>query len=194
MQEQSITAGQFSFQAGLPIFLVAVVGGLSSVGTGLFTGAALVGPISALVEVAPGLQNFTALLPGLAGITLGRSPSGVVPMMRGQWAPVARRKALALGLLVVALVLWVLRLTGAVNGWVLFWGTLIAALAVQLHGRSRDGQGQRGPAAGVGASGASGVAGAASLPGPDVPVEWWGLGRPWRAEDEEVLDRVIARG
>jgi branched-chain amino acid transport system permease protein len=203
MQEQSITAGQFSFQAGLPIFLVAVVGGLSSVGTGLFTGTALVGPISALVEVAPGLQNFTALLPGLAGITLGRSPSGVVPMMRGQWAPVVRRKALALGLLGVALVLWVLRLTGAVSGWVLFWGTLIAALAVQLYGRSREAESQRGAvavAAMVGASGASGVAdvareaGAASLPRPDVPVEWWGLGRPWRAEDEEVLDRVIARG
>src|SRR5580692_3034282 len=34
MQQQSVTSTQFTFQAGLPIFLVAVVGGLSSVGTG----------------------------------------------------------------------------------------------------------------------------------------------------------------
>jgi branched-chain amino acid transport system permease protein len=26
----------------------------------------------------------------------------------------------------------------------------------------------------------------------DIPVEWWGLKRPWRAEDEEVLDHAVA--
>jgi branched-chain amino acid transport system permease protein len=204
MQEQSVTAGQFSFQAGLPIFLVAVVGGLSSVGTGLFTGAAYIGPINALVEVASGLQNFTALLPGLAGVGLGRSPSGVIPTLRVQWAPVARRKVLALGLLGLVLAGWVLRLTGVINGWVLFWGTVIAALAVQLYARSREGEsrqgravtvaGVSGEAGAVGALAPSGTAAGASPPGADVPVEWWGLERPWRAEDEEVLDRVIARG
>ncbi len=65
MQQQTITAAQFSFQAGLPIFLIAVVGGLASVGTGLFTGTALIGPINAIIEVAPGLLNFTGLLPAL---------------------------------------------------------------------------------------------------------------------------------
>ena len=38
MQQQSITAVQFSFQAGLPIFLLAVVSGLASVGSGLSAG------------------------------------------------------------------------------------------------------------------------------------------------------------
>ena len=212
MQQQSIVAGQFSFQAGLPIFLVAVVAGLSSVGTGLFTGTALIGPISALTEVAAGLQNFTALLPGLAGVGLGRSPAGVIPLLRSQWSPVARRKTLAGGLLALIAVLWALRLAGVVNGWVLFWGTLVAALAVQLYARARDGASPPAAAAASPAVTAGGQrvpgpvppaasrqfgaaqAAAAGLPEPDVPVEWWGLRRPWRADDEEVLDRVIARG
>jgi branched-chain amino acid transport system permease protein len=213
MQQQSIVAGQFSFEAGLPIFLVAVVAGLSSVGAGLFTGAVLIGPLNALPQVAPSLQNFTALLPGLAGIGLGRNPAGIIPMMRAQWAPVARRAGLAAGLVVVLAALWVLRLAGVVDGWVLFWGSLIAAVAVRLYAQSRDRAGKPGPARAAASQPAGGahrkrIAGAApdtavsangqaagsGPPAPDVPVEWWGLGRPWRADDEEVLDRVIARG
>jgi branched-chain amino acid transport system permease protein len=29
---------------------------------------------------------------------------------------------------------------------------------------------------------------------PEIPVEWWGVRRPWQAEDEKVLDRAIIRG
>src|SRR5258708_13262460 len=99
MQQESVIGTQFAFQAGLPIFLIAVVGGLSSVGAGLFTGTALIGPINAIIEVAPKLLNFTGLLPALTGIGLGRSPSGVISLLRGEWAPVARRRALLGGLL-----------------------------------------------------------------------------------------------
>jgi branched-chain amino acid transport system permease protein len=207
MQQQSILPAQFSFQAGLPLFLIAVVGGLSSVGTGLFTGTALIGPISGLNEVAAGLTNFTALLPGLAGIGLGRSPAGVLPLLREEFTPVARRAALRFGLLGVVAALWVLRLTGVVNGWVLFWGTAIIAVGVQLYAKATD----QGTAPATAARSASAPAGgahrkrtsapAAAGPGqdfpadtPDVPVEWWGLRRPWRDDDEEVLDRAVARG
>ena len=181
MQQQSIVAGQFSFEAGLPIFLIAVVAGLSSVGAGLFTGTALIGPLNAMSEVAQSLQNFAALLPGLAGIGLGRNPAGLIPMLRAQWAPVARRAALAAGLVLVVVLLWVLRLAGAINGWGLFWGSLFVALAVQLYAQARDGKGAAADRSGESTA-------------PDVPVEWQGLRRPWRADDEEVLDRVISRG
>jgi branched-chain amino acid transport system permease protein len=200
-------AGQFSFEAGLPIFLVAVVAGLSSVGAGLFTGTALIGPLNAMTEVAAGLQNFAALLPGLAGIGLGRSPAGIIPMMRAQWAPVARRTALAAGLAVLVAALWALRLAGVVNGWVLFWGSLVIAFAVQVYAKSRDQRALSGViadgtaivpgGAAIAAGGAAGPAGLAGPAGdrePDIPVEWRGLRRPWRPDDEEVLDRVIARG
>jgi branched-chain amino acid transport system permease protein len=185
MQLQSIIAGQFAFQVGLPIFLVAVVGGLSWVGTGLFTGTLLIGPLGALSEIAPGLSNLAALLPGLAGIGLGRNPAGLIPAMRAQSAALGRRKALLAGLLVVIAALWALRLTGAINGWAFCWGTIVISLAAQLYARSRQ---ESGPAPQpVAEPGQQ----AATKP---VKVEWWGLERPWRAEDEEVLDRVIARG
>jgi branched-chain amino acid transport system permease protein len=39
------------------------------------------------------------------------------------------------------------------------------------------------------------LAGMVARPSPEeVPVEWWGVRRPWRADDREVLDRAIAGG
>jgi branched-chain amino acid transport system permease protein len=82
MQQQSVTATQFSLIAGLPLFLLAVVGGLASVGDGLFTGATTNGAFTALVEVAPWSANLAALLPALAGLGLGRNPDGLIPTLR----------------------------------------------------------------------------------------------------------------
>jgi branched-chain amino acid transport system permease protein len=88
------------------------------------------------------------------------------------------RIALAAALSVSAL-LWGLRLASAINGWVLFWGVAAVAVAVRLYAAARP-QPLTEPAA-------------EPRPAP-VPVEWWGLRRPWRADDEEVLDRAVARG
>ncbi|MBW8482639.1 branched-chain amino acid ABC transporter permease [Actinomadura parmotrematis] len=125
MQLRSVTADQFSLVAGLPVFLVAVIGGLGAIGCGLFTGTAYIGPVNLLVALAPGSQNLVALLPGLAGLGLARNPDGLIPAMR------AGVRRLAQGL------------------------------------TARRGESE-------------------------VPVEWWGVRRPWRPEDGEVLARGIA--
>ena len=175
MQQQSITATQFTFEAGLPLFLVAVVGGLASVSTGLFAGFALGGSFAALVEVLPRANNLAALLPGLAGIGIGSNPDGLVPRLRQDWAPVARHRiALSVALGFSAL-LWGLRLAGVVNGWVLFWGAVAAAIVLRIYVSTRTPP-------------------VAEPLQAEVPVEWWGLRRPWQDEDEEVLDRAVARG
>ena len=175
MQQQSVVAQQFSMVTGLPIFLVAVVGGLAFVGDGLFTGAALEGPLNALVAVAPWASNLAALLPALAGVGLGRNPRGVLPEMRRPWEPV-RRDPVALTVLLGGLALaWVLRLAHVINGWAFFFVALVLALAVPPLAASR-------------------VARRAAPVEPEVPVEWRGVRRPWRAEDEEVLARGIAGG
>jgi branched-chain amino acid transport system permease protein len=189
MQQQSITSTQFTFEAGLAIFLLAIVGGAASVGTGLFAGTALIG-LNALVAVAAWAQNPASLLPGLAGMAFGRSPDGVVPYIRRDWAPVARHRVLLAAAVFVSALLWALRLAGVVNGWVLFWGVALVAVAVRGYAGARSAAVAR-PEGGV-----AGSAGAGAQPASAdaVPVEWWGLRRPWRAEDEEVLDRAIARG
>jgi branched-chain amino acid transport system permease protein len=225
MQQQSITSTQWTFEAGLPIFLLAVVGGAAYVGAGLFAGTALMG-LNALVAVAAWAQNPASLLPGLAGTVFGRSPDGLVPLIRRDWAPVARNRVALIAAVAVSAALWALRLAGLVNGWVLFWGVALAAVALRGYAgaRSADGQvaaagvaGSAGagvglpgaraaavarPDGGVGRSGEAASAPAAGVGTPPatadaadaIPVEWWGLRRPWRAEDEEVLDRAVARG
>jgi branched-chain amino acid transport system permease protein len=130
MQLGTITADNFNLVAGLPIFLVAVIGGLGAVGNGLFTGAAYIVPVNGLVALIPPAHNVAALLPALAGMGLARSPDGVVPHLRRD---------------------------------------LAARFSAPARRARRDVQSE-----------------------PEVPVEWWGVRRPWRAEDGEVLARGIS--
>jgi branched-chain amino acid transport system permease protein len=87
MQQGSVTAGQFSFVTGLPWFLLAVIGGLGTVGTGLFAGMAYVGGTNVLIAIAPWSTNIVAVLPGLTGVALGRNPEGLVPELRRRAMP-----------------------------------------------------------------------------------------------------------
>ncbi|MFJ3775812.1 ABC transporter permease [Streptomyces sp. NPDC090075] len=169
MQQRAITAEQFNLVAGLPIFLVAVIGGLGAVGTGLFTGTAYLGP-NILTGMASWTQNIVALLPALAGMGLGHSPEGIGARFRRQWEPLGRDPA-ALPVLLAALALgWVLRLTGAIDGWTFLIGSLVVGFALRAWAAAR-----RQPETEQ-----------------DVPVEWWGVRRPWRPEDREVLVRATA--
>ncbi|MEU1165602.1 ABC transporter permease, partial [Streptomyces sp. NPDC005921] len=169
MQQRAITAEQFNLVAGLPIFLVAVIGGLGAVGTGLFTGTAYLGP-NILTGMASWTQNIVALLPALAGMGLGHSPEGIGARFRRQWEPLGRDPA-ALPVLLAALALgWVLRLTGAIDGWTFLIGSLVVGLALRAWAAAR-----RQPETEQ-----------------DVPVEWWGVRRAWRPEDGEVLVRATA--
>jgi branched-chain amino acid transport system permease protein len=170
MQLRSVTAEQFTFVAGLPIFLVAVIGGLGAVGAGLFTGVAYVWPVAALTAVAPWASNIVALLPSLAGIGLGRAPDGIVARFRRDWAPLGRDRVALMALAGGFAALWVLRLADVIGGGLLLLGALVVALALR------------------------GFAAARERAEPEIPVEWWGVRRPWRAGDGEVLDRVVAGG
>ena len=92
MQLGSVTAEQFNFVAGLPIFLVAVIGGLGTVGTGLFSGLTYAGVLNALTAILPWTQNLATVLPGLSGIALGSNPSGVIPELRRQTLSMTHRR------------------------------------------------------------------------------------------------------
>jgi branched-chain amino acid transport system permease protein len=171
MQQRSITAEQFNLVAGLPIFLVAVIGGLGAVGGGLFSGTAFVGP-NILLGLASWTQNVISVLPALAGMGLGHSPEGIIARFRRDWEPLGRDR-IALPVLLAALALgWVLRLSDLINGWTFLLGSLVLAYALRGYASARQ----------------------APKTAPDVPVEWWGVRRPWRTQDGEVLARGIAGG
>ncbi len=165
MQQQSVTAGQFSLVAGLPIFLIAVVGGRITVG----------GSFAALVEVVPWAGNLAAILPALAGIGLGSNPDGVVPRLRRDGEPVGRNRIVAAAVVGGLTLAWALRLAHVINGWVFFGAALLVVLAARGYATARQPAGQGGRQ-------------------PEIPVEWWGVRRDWRPEDEEVLARGIAGG
>src|SRR4051794_11480868 len=169
MQQRTITAEQFNLIAGLPIFLVAVVGGLGAVGNGLFAGTAFLGP-NILLGVASWTQNIVTVLPALAGMGLGHNPEGIVARFRRDWEPLGRDRIALPALLGVLALGWVLRLTHLINGWTLLIGSLVAASTLRTWATARRN----------------------SKTAPDIPVEWWGVRRPWRPQDGEVLARATA--
>ncbi|MEX5631574.1 ABC transporter permease subunit [Parafrankia sp. FMc2] len=176
MQQRSVTAEQFGLVAGLPLFLVAVVGGLTAVGNGLFTGVAVGGSFPVISAAGAFAQNITSVLPALAGLGLARNPDGAVPEIRSGYEPLGRNKPVLGGLIVALAALWVAQLQDVLDGWLTFGLALLLIVAAQVAASALE------------------QARTARSTETDVPVEWWGVRREWRREDEEVLARGIAGG
>jgi hypothetical protein len=74
---------------GLPLVLMAVVGGIAAI-AGVLLGAMLYSMFPLIGETYPALQNLMTVLPGLAGITLAANPDGAVAQtadqVRAAWA------------------------------------------------------------------------------------------------------------
>ncbi|MEU6541216.1 ABC transporter permease [Streptomyces sp. NPDC047000] len=168
MQRQTVTAEQFDLVAGLPVFLIAVVGGLGAVGTGLFAGIAFVVPTQWFDGLGSWAHDLSPLLIALAGMGLAHSPAGIVPRLHAEWARLARDRTLFPLLLGVLALCWILAATDAVDGPPLLAAALLAALALNARASARR------------------------SPDTDIAVEWWGIRRPWRPEDGEVLHRATA--
>ncbi|MEU4708313.1 ABC transporter permease [Nocardia salmonicida] len=171
MQLRSVTAEQFGFVAGLPIFLIVVIAGLGAVGSGLFTGAVYSGPLNAIPVLFPALTNLVHVLPALGGIAFsgGFLGQGALAHMRREWAAALRDRVVLAVLIGGLALLWALRVGDLVNGYVFTAGALIAAIVVPRWANLRN----RPPAL------------------VEVPVEWLGIERPWTTADKEMLDRGI---
>lgn len=188
MSLQSATPDQFSFIAGLPIFLVVVLAGLGSVGAGLFVGAGLSGPLHAIGALWPSIREMSEALPAIGAVAFGAKAvkEGAIAELRKNWNTAFADTIVMGGLVVWTLAAWALRLTDVINGYVFALLMVIAALLVPMIAtrrlpKSDPVAGQQDPAVG-----------AAEEPDADVPVEWWGIARDWAPEDKEALDRAIA--
>ncbi len=175
MQVRAVAPEQFGLVAGLPIFLIATIAGLGAVGAGLFTGLVIAGPLLVIPVLWPDLLDLSQVLPALGGILFGGGVlrHGALAPLREEWLPMLRDRVVGSALLVVVLALWGLRVAEAVDGWNFVLGVVAAAVAARIWHSTR------------------------TRPAPEItepPVEWWGLSRPWKSEDEEVLDRGVTAG
>ncbi len=177
MQLGSVTGDQFNFISGLPIFLVVVLAGLGAVGSGVFTGAALAGPLNAIGVLWPALREVSQAIPAIAGVAFGARAvkEGGIAALRKQWDTAFADRIVMGGLVAWVLVAWLLRIGDVINGYVLVTMLIVAAIATPLVAANRLRRTQ--------------PVGPTEAP---VPVEWRGLSRPWQPEDEEELDRVLA--
>jgi branched-chain amino acid transport system permease protein len=77
-QLNSVSPDSFRFLQGLPIVLLAVIGGIGAVGGALFGGLTYAISFYIIPDVAPSLTDLFAIAPALAGVSLGRNPNGAV--------------------------------------------------------------------------------------------------------------------
>lgn len=74
---------------GLPLVLMAVVGGIAAI-AGVLLGAMLYSTFPLIGETYPALQNIMTVLPGLAGISLAANPDGAIAQtvdkVQARWA------------------------------------------------------------------------------------------------------------
>ena len=93
-QTNSVSPDSFRFLQGLPIVLLAVIGGIGAVGGALFGGITFALAFFIIPDLIPSLKDLLALGPALAGISLGRNPNGAVnETVRSIKEKLAQRKA-----------------------------------------------------------------------------------------------------
>ena len=87
-----VQGSTFNMIAGLPILLLAVIGGIATVSGALFGGMffALINIVSQEVE---SLDWLVLIAPGFIGITLGRNPDGAIPDITDRFRAMFHRRA-----------------------------------------------------------------------------------------------------
>jgi branched-chain amino acid transport system permease protein len=177
-QLQSIQAGNFDFITGLPVLLAAVIGGMAYAGTGMFSGLSLEAGLPLISKIGPFFSNLAGLLPGLAGIGLGRNPNGAISDLRDAFGGVWRDKRIFAAVIGGEIVIWLLRVADVYKNWTYVILASVYGLAWLLSIAAIDRFAQQKAAAG---------------PRPHtVPLEWVGVTEPWHEDDGAELDRQLA--
>lgn len=179
MQLSSITPSNFDLVSSLQIFALSVVGGIGAVGGALFGAVSLLALLPLLATLIPSLSRWVVLLPGGAGIALGRNPNGAVHDFREGFEPLLKAPRVLAGMVVAMLACYGLRLADVIDNW-----TFVVLLVVAL--------GAAGILSGLARPKAVEVAAGESIEEiEDVPLEWRGIDRPWTPEDVMELDREV---
>ncbi|MEZ5382250.1 MAG: ABC transporter permease [Microthrixaceae bacterium] len=176
MQLGSVAPARFDLLTGLPIFILVVVGGAGLVGGALFAGVLIYGVLPTAAGLGTTVAKINAMFSGLAGVGLGRNPSGVVPTL-SEAVEALRNDTVALAATGGVMVLgYGLRLADLLGNW-----QFVVLLAVAFIGGN------------VAAMGRAEPAGDEPTSEPSLDdLEWVGLTQPWTpahlARMEQVLD------
>lgn len=175
MQLGSVAPARFNLLTGLPIFIVVVVGGAGLVGSGLFAGAILFGVLPFTSGFGPVFAKINSTFSGLAGVGLGRNPSGAVPEFSRAVRPL-RNDPPILGATALAMaVVYALRLVDVFGNWpfTLFLAVILAVGFAAAIRRSR-GDGDDAPAE--------------ARP---TELEWVGITEPWTEARLAGIERAL---
>lgn len=177
-QLNSIQPGNFDLVSSLQVFALTVVGGIGAVGGALFGALSLYAFLPLLATLVPSLTRWVGLLPGAAGIGLGRNPNGAVHDIREAYLPLSRAPGVLVGMSVLLATLYGLRLAEVLTNW----PYLLLSIATV---------GGAAMVAGITQPRAVEIAAGLEAELADVPLEWRGIDRPWTQKDMEELDRRV---
>ncbi len=172
-QAGSISPGNFDFVTGLPIFMMTVVGGVGMVGAALFAAVSLYAFLPLYAALLPSIARYAVVLPGLAGLSLARHPTGAVQDVRAGFLSLRTSRPAIVGVVGAAAVLYALRMLDVIGNWpfalLLILAPVVGNAVAQRTAREATAEGP-----------------------PDVPLEWRGIVRPWTEDDRLELDRALA--
>jgi branched-chain amino acid transport system permease protein len=128
----SVSPDSFAFFQSLPVLLLAVVGGIGSP-IGALIGAATLQLIPTLAGTVTWFAKPSSVIPGLIGVSLGRTPNGVAADLGARLEPLRRSVGAWCGLAVALAGSIALYQAGAIGGWplgvVLFLAPFLVARA-----------------------------------------------------------------
>ena len=184
----AVTSERFNLFQSMTMLMLLVVAGAGYVSGGLAAGmlygavfVALEGIIAKIGNDHPAfhgptawLVQFTALLPALIGIALGRNPSGFLNDSFAAWGPIIRRRRAALFAGIgLELLVWLLAFRHTISNWTF---TILTALLVVLLPR---------------VGGARWVGRIAADDEGSVPLELIGIDRAFTRDDLHAIDRGL---
>jgi branched-chain amino acid transport system permease protein len=127
----------FEFFGGLSLLLIMVVVGITSTGAAVYCGFFLGGPT--IANFFPSLNQLSTVLVGAAGVSVGKTPNGLIPAgLRPMWSSVVRRRWLMAAVVVGIVGAWVLRLAGAIGNWPMTIIDLVILLPVPIAAYTYD--------------------------------------------------------
>ncbi|MFV0317155.1 MAG: ABC transporter permease subunit [Microthrixaceae bacterium] len=138
---RTFVTDDFSLEQSLPVTMLAVVGGIGSVG-GALLGGLLLGmqpiAVTALAANAIGVFGFfsasmpqvMSVMPGFMGVSLGRSPDGAASDIAEAYRDFSRSGPAVAAAIVVAAALWLAARTELIANWGLFAALVVLSFGV----------------------------------------------------------------